>query len=335
MPKPGRRERARAKWCTSNLNLRMRSVSTPAYCIMPASPLLSNVLPPGGKRGNTMSSVVAITGATSGIGRAAALELAGSASKLILLVRDEKRGDGVRSEIARATGDPDRAEVIHCDLASLQSVRVAASQLLARYPRLDVLVGNAGVYARTREITVDGHELTWQVNHLSHFLLANLLRPALASAAPSRLVVVSSGAHVAAWRGIRLEDPEMARRWGSFPAYAHAKLAEVMFGLAAGRRWAEDGIAVNVVHPGHVATNLYSVEPTLAERMQTRLVRQQTPEQGADTIVWLASSPEVEGATGGYYHDRKLARASWVARDVKGQERLWRLSAEATGLPTN
>jgi NAD(P)-dependent dehydrogenase (short-subunit alcohol dehydrogenase family) len=302
---------------------------------MLAGPLPFDVLPPGEKCVDTMSHVVAITGATSGIGRAAALELAESASKLILLVRDEKRGGEVCSEIARATGDPDRAEVIRCDLASLQSVRVAASRLLSRYARLDVLVANAGVYARAREVTVDEHELTWQVNHLSHFLLANLLRPALASAAPSRLVIVSSGAHVVAWRGIRHDDPEMARGWGSFPAYAHAKLAEVMFGLAAGRRWAVDGIASNVVHPGHVATNLYSAEPTLAERIQASLVRQQTPEQGADTVVWLASSLEVSGDTGGYYHDRKLARASRVARDLKGQERLWRLSAEATGLPTD
>jgi retinol dehydrogenase-14 len=275
----------------------------------------------------------AITGPTSGIGRAAALAVARAGTRVLLLARDTAKCEILRTEIAAETGDESRADVIACDLASFASVRDAADLMLARYPRLEVLVNNAGVYSAERVTTIDGHELTWQVNHLSHFLLANLLRPALAGGAPSRLVVVSSGAHVVAGRGIRRRDPEMTHGWGPFPAYAHAKLAEVMFGFAAARHWKGDGIAANVVHPGHVATALYPAEPGLAERIQARLVRHLTPEQGADTVVWLADSSDVEDTTGGYYHARRLARASRAAMDIEGQEQLWRLSAEATGLP--
>jgi retinol dehydrogenase-14 len=276
---------------------------------------------------------VAITGPTSGIGRATALAVARAGAHVILLARDVAKAASVRAEIARITGDEGRAEVIACDLASFASVRMAASTLTDIHPRLDVLVNNAGVYAVRRELTVDGHELTWQVDHLSHFLLANLLRPTLATAPSSRVVVVASGAHVAAWRGIRYEDPDMERGWGAFPAYAQAKLAEIMFAFEAARRWSGDGIAVNAVHPGHVETDLYPARASLAERALMAIARGNQPEAGADPVVWLAMSPEVEGVTGRYFNRRRPSRPSSAARGVAAQERLWRLSSEVTGSP--
>jgi NAD(P)-dependent dehydrogenase (short-subunit alcohol dehydrogenase family) len=276
--------------------------------------------------------VTAITGPTSGIGRAAALELARAGSCVVLLARSVAKAESVRAEIARTTGDDRRAEVIACDLASFESVRAAAATLSERHRHLDVLVNNAGVYAVRRELTVDGHELTWQVDHLSHFLLANLLRPMLAAAPSPRVVVVSSGAHVAAWRGIRYDDPDLMRGWGPFPAYAQAKLAEIMFALAAARRWAGERLAVNAVHPGHVETDLYPVRASAAERVLMSIARGNPPAAGADPVVWLATSPEMEGVTGGYYHRRRAARPSRAARDAAAQEMLWQLSAEATGL---
>jgi len=280
-----------------------------------------------------VGKTVLVTGANSGVGFVAAQELAAAGAHVVMLVRDRKRGGSARAQIDAAAPGAS-TELLLADLADFSAVRRAAGELLATHASLDVLVANAGAIYPQRAVTVDGNEATFQVNHLSHFLLCALLEPALASAAPSRVVTVSSDAHYAAWTGIRFHDPGFERGWGPFTAYAHSKLANIMFCYEHARRLAGTGITSNVMHPGLIRTGFgrrgYGWYGRFIERLSPVVAG--TAEEGADTLVWLATAPELASASGSYFYRRRPHRSSPASRSVKAQRRLWDLSEALTGL---
>ncbi len=277
---------------------------------------------------------VLVTGSSRGIGLAAAVEFAALGAHVVMHARDRERGEAARRLVAERTGS-DRTELLLADFAHLEQVPAAAEEYLRRHDRLDVLVANAGAIHPRRVVTEHGNELTFQVNHLAHFLLCRLLEPVLLASAPARVVSVSSDAHQAAWRGIRFRDPAFQRGWGPFRAYAHAKLANIMFCYEHARRLAGTGVTSTVMHPGLVRSGFgaegYGVFGAVMLKVMTPLVGH-TPEQGADTLVWLASAAEVKGVSGVYYYHRHPHRSSPASRDVDEQRRLWELSERLCGL---
>lgn len=273
---------------------------------------------------------VAITGASNGIGRAAAIDLALRGAKVLLLVRDPARGEAVRVTIAGLTGDTARARVVECDLASFRSVRRAAAEVRSMTPWLDALANNAGIIAPQRELTADGHELTFQVNHLSHFLLTRELLPELTQAA-GRIVNVSSDAHFAALNGLRLDDPGLEHGWKPFRAYAHSKLANIMYTYELARRLAGTRVTANAVHPGNVESGWGARDWGFAGVLWRAFMPKLTAAQGADTLTFLMGAADVEGATGRYYYRRMPKDSSPSSYDRDVQARLWELSEEWTG----
>lgn len=274
--------------------------------------------------------ICVVTGANRGIGRATAEGLAGLGATLVLICRRREEGEGVAREIASAQRAPAPA-VVAADLSSQRSVREAAEAIRAAYPRVHVLVNNAGVIPKQRETTVDGLEMQFAVNHLAYFLLTNLLLDRLVDAAPSRVVNVSSGAH----QGGRLDfgDLQHERRYDPVRVYGRTKLANVLFTYELARRLGGTGVTANCLHPGVVATKL------MADYMNVPLVGGAiartfggSTEKGAETSLYLAASPEVEGVTGRYFVGQRETRSSPVSYDAALQRRLWEESARLTAL---
>ncbi len=271
--------------------------------------------------------VCVVTGATSGIGKATAVALAGLGAQVVLVGRDRDRGAAAAAEVAAAGASPPRLEI--ADLASMAQVRALAGRLGA-LERIDVLVNNAGLMAGRRRVTADGFEEVFAVNHLAPFLLTNLLTGKLTAAA-ARVITVTSDAHAAA--RLDLDDPQLARGWESWRAYANSKLANILFTRELARRLEGTRVTANCAHPGMVRTRL-GREARLPVRAGVTLARpfMLSPRRGADTIVYLATSPEVAAATGGYYAKRQRREPSAAARDDAAAKRLWQLSEELTGL---
>ncbi len=272
-----------------------------------------------------------VTGATSGIGKETARALAAMGHSLFLVARDRDRGEAARTEISRGTGN-DAVELAVCDLASQAQVRGLARELLDRNGAIHVLVNNAGLTLGQRRLTEDGIETTFAVNHLAPFLLTALLHERLIESAPARVVTVASNAHR---RGtIDFEDLSAARGYSGLTAYGRSKLANILFTFELARRLRGSGVTANCLHPGVVSTGFGRAGPLhvrLFFKVAGRLLL--TPERGADTAIWLAASPEVEGATGGYYVGRRRVEPSPAACDRSAAERLWRVSARLVGLP--
>ena len=275
-----------------------------------------------------MSELAVITGATHGIGRVTSRELARAGKTLVMLCRDVTAASAVRSEIMRHAPRA-RIEVVHCDLASLASVREAAAAVRRDYPPLGLLVNNAGMVSTRHRTSVDGFELTFATNHLGPFLLTALLSDHLDKAA--RIVMVASRIH---YRG-RLDLAAVTNgraRYGATAAYARSKLANVMHTFALARRMAGTGISVNCLHPGVVATNLLPRWLRVIKPLLTPVVFD--AERGARTTVHLALDQSVAGVTGRYFDEYQLPRAaSPLANDVELQESLWNMSAVWTGAP--
>jgi retinol dehydrogenase 12 len=277
-----------------------------------------------------MPKICVVTGASSGIGLEAARALAAHGAHLVMVSRNPAKAEAAAAEVRRtATGAVD---VVLADFARLDEVRRLAGDLVARYPRIDVIVNNAGLYRLRRSTTPDGFETTFAVNHLAPFLLTNLLLDRLKASAPARIVVVASGAHFG--RTLDLGDLQSERGYRAMRVYARSKLANIMFTYALARRLDGSGVVVNCLHPGWVATNLGSgnAMPMKPVAMLSRLFGAITPAKGADTVVWLASSPDVEGISGKYFDRRRERRSSGASTDVEAQERLWAESAGLTGL---
>jgi NAD(P)-dependent dehydrogenase (short-subunit alcohol dehydrogenase family) len=276
--------------------------------------------------------IALVTGASSGIGKATSVALARAGFRVVMLCRCEGRGRAALEEArlaASAGGGEGELELALCDLASAASVRRFAAGFAARPAgeacALDVLVLNAGVVSARRRETEDGFELQLGVNHLGHFLLASLLQGAV-KAARGRIVVVASGAHRVG--RIHWEDLQLRRGYTAAGAYAQSKLANVLFARELARRLAGTGVAVGCLHPGAVATSLGVNRDTGFGKLLTGLLKPffLSPEEGADTAVYLALSPEAAGAAGEYYYRRKPVRPSARARDDDAAARLWELS---------
>jgi retinol dehydrogenase-12 len=272
--------------------------------------------------------VCVVTGATSGIGKAAAAALAGLGATVVLVGRDRGRTEAAAADIGPASASPPRAEV--ADLACLEQVRGLAGRL-AGLERIDVLINNAGLVLGERRITPDGFEHVFALNHLAPFLLTNLLLPELTASAPARVVTVTSDAHSAA--RLDLSDPNLERGWDSWRSYANSKLANILFTRELARRLDGTGVTASCAHPGVVRTG-FGRESRPLLRLGITIARpfMASPERGADTIVYLASSPDVAGQTGGYYVKRQRREPSAAARDDAAAGKLWEISEKLTGL---
>jgi len=270
--------------------------------------------------------VCAITGASSGLGYETALALARQGATVALLCRSPQRGEQARTQIAAATGNGD-LHVVPCDHANLDTVRAAAAQLLTRFDALHVLVNNAGLMLFQRRITVDGLEETFQVNHLSAFLLTALLRERLQASAPARVITVSSLGH----RGVALdfEDLQSQRMYDGFLAYRRSKLANVLFTYELARRLEGSGVTANTLHPGLVRTGFGHNNGRAARAFMTLSQLPplaMTPRRGARTQTWLASSDAVAGVSGRYFARCRARRSSRISYDPDAQRRLWEAS---------
>jgi NAD(P)-dependent dehydrogenase (short-subunit alcohol dehydrogenase family) len=272
--------------------------------------------------------VCVVTGATSGIGKATATALARLGGTVVLVGRDRGRTEAAAAEVGAAGGPPPRPEV--ADLASLEQVRGLAERL-AGLERIDVLVNNAGLVLGERRVTADGLEHVLALNHLAPFLLTSLLLPKLTQSAPARVVTVTSDAHSAA--RLDLSDLNLERDWDSWRSYANSKLANILFTRELARRLEGTGVTANCAHPGVVRTGFgRQAGPML--RLGITIARPflLSPERGADTIVYLATSPDVADQSGGYYVKRQRREPSAAARDEATARKLWEVSQEMTGL---
>jgi len=272
--------------------------------------------------------VCVVTGATSGIGKAAAAALAKLGAQVVLVGRDRGRAEAAAAEIGATAAVPPKAEI--ADLASMEQVRALAGRL-GSLERIDVLINNAGLVLGEHRVTRDGFEHVFAVNHLAPFLLTNLLLPKLTGSAPARVVTVTSDAHSAA--KLDLDDPNLEHGWNSWRSYANSKLANILFTRELARRLGGTGVTANCAHPGVVRTG-FGREGKPLLRLGTTIGRPflLSPERGADTIVYLASSPDVAGETGGYYVKRQRREPSAAARDDAAARKLWDISEQLTGL---
>jgi NAD(P)-dependent dehydrogenase (short-subunit alcohol dehydrogenase family) len=279
----------------------------------------------------TMSGLTClVTGATSGIGKETALRLAMLGAEVIVVARDKARGEAAKAEIS-ARVPPALVEVMTADLTSLPQVRRLAAEVLARRDRLDVLVNNAGVISMRRQLTAEGLETTFATNHLGPFLLTTLLRGLLERSAPARVVTVSSAAHKQV-KAIPWDDLPYGARSAPAQAYPLSKLLNILFTAELARRLAGTGVTANCLHPGFVRTALgRDMTGPLGAVVPLFLRFRPGPAAGAATSVYLASSPEVAGVTGGYFCKCKPARPSAPARDPIAAARLWALSEELAG----
>ena len=280
--------------------------------------------------GGMGGKVVLITGGTSGIGKAAATALAAMGAEVIVTGRSRERGEATLEEIRRQSGN-EGVSLVLADLAVQAEVRKLAEEFGQSHDRLDVLVNNAGAVFSKRGETADGIERTLALNHLAPFLLTNLLLDLLKESAPSRIITVSSEARRRA--RIDFDDLQSERNYRGFPVYGKSKLANILFTYELAERLRGSGVMANCVHPGAVSTNfgMNNRGPiTLLFRAFKPFMR--TPEQGADTLIYLASSPEVEEVSGRYFGDRKVISSSEEPHDVSAQKRLWQESEELTNL---
>jgi len=271
--------------------------------------------------------VFVVTGANSGIGKATALGLARLGGTVVMACRDATRGEAARQDIIRESSNPHVALMI-VDLAREASTRALADEFQRTYPRLDVLINNAGVYTSHREMTTDGLERQFEVNYLSGFLLTHLLLDLLKKSAPSRIVNVSSSAHMGGT--IRFEDLQGERRYGGFRAYNQSKLAQVLFTRELARRIEGTGVTVNACHPGVIRTNLAMGGSSVVVRFVKMFLK--SPEKGAETPIYLATSPEVEGISGKYFVRNQVLAPSARAQDPAVARRLFEVSMELAHL---
>jgi NAD(P)-dependent dehydrogenase (short-subunit alcohol dehydrogenase family) len=276
--------------------------------------------------------LVLVTGATSGIGRAAALELAARGARVLAVGRDAARAGEAAAAIGAAAPGA-TVEALECDLSRMRSVRRLAATVADRYGRLDVLVNNAAVAMFRRALTEDGLETGFAVNHLAPFLLTTSLLPVLQVPEQARVVTVTSDNHKQV-KQVPWDDLQGEREFKPLQAYNRTKLMNVWFTRVLADKVAGSGVTANCLSPGFVKTNL-SRHATGPFRVFFTLVRpfQTTPEKAARTVLHVAASPDVSGVNGGYFSGGKQATPSGLARDDAQAQRLWSLSAELCGLP--
>jgi retinol dehydrogenase-14 len=281
--------------------------------------------------GPMTGKTVLITGGTGGIGKATAIGLASMGARVGITGRDQARAESAAAAIATAAGNP-AIDVFVADLSSQAEVRRSAAEILAAYPRLDVLVNNVGGFWSHRHVTADGLEHTFALNHLAPFLLTSLLLDRLRASAPARIVTVASAAQ--GMGTVDFDDLMGERRYSGQTAYNQSKLANVMFTYELARRLAGSGVTATVVHPGMTNTAFSSEDPSRLFAPLVAVLRpfMRTPAKGAETPIHLASSPEADGVTGAYFADRVAKPSNPSTYDQAITGRLWDVSAGLVGL---
>ncbi len=272
--------------------------------------------------------VCIVTGANTGIGKVTALALAKTGMRVVMVCRSAERGEATRAEIA-AQSENRAVDLIVGDLSLQSQVRQVAEEFKARYERLDVLINNAAVMTRTRTLTAEGFEAMFALNHLAYFLLTNLLLDTMKASAPARIVNVCSNAHRFV-KKLDFDDLQGEKRFGTLRAYALSKLENIYFTYALARRLAGTGVTANALHPGVIRSELNRQMPAFAVWLFNRFTK--PPEEGAATSLYLSSSPEVEGVNGKYFDECREKKTTPISYDVEESEKLWRLSANLTGL---
>ncbi len=274
---------------------------------------------------------VLVTGGTGGIGKAAATRLASMGARVGITGRDRTRAERAAATIGNESGSS-AIDVFVADMSSQAEVRRLADEVLATYPRLDVLLNNVGGFWSHRHVTADGLEHTFALNHLAPFLLTSLLWDRLIASAPARVVTVASGAQ--GLGKIDFEDLMGERKYSGQSAYNQSKLANVMFTYELARRLEGTGVTATVLHPGITNTAFSAEDPSRAFAPLVAVMRpfMKSPARGADTPVFLASSPDAEGITGRYFANRKAKSSSASSYDIAACDRLWQVSADLVGI---
>ncbi len=269
---------------------------------------------------------VLITGGNTGIGLATAISLARKGAHVAITSRSRSRGEAAVKEASAAGAE---LELRDLDLGSIASIETFASAYLRDHDRLHVLINNAGAVLGRRELTADGFEATFGVNHLGHFLLTQLLLDRIIESAPARIINLSSSAHAVARSGMTWDDLQRERRYSEFQVYAESKLANIYFTRALASRLEGTNVTVNAVHPGVVATHFGADgDASRLFGFGIRLIRgfMRTPDQGAATTIKVACDPALAGTSGLYFANSRIAKETRIARDPKEAERLWSVS---------
>ncbi len=274
---------------------------------------------------------VVITGGTSGIGEVAAVELAKKGARIVLVARSRERGEATLAKLKAAAPGAGTA-IFYGDLSRLSEMKRLAGEIAAAESRIDVLINNAGALFNTRHVSADGLEMTFATNHMAYFVMTNALLDTILATPGARIVSTASDAH----KGAKLDfdDLQSAKSYSGFGVYGRSKLCNILFTRELARRIEGSGITANCLHPGFVATRfgdnsggIVSVLVRLAKPLGGL-----TPERGAETIIYLASSPEVANKSGGYYYKSKLATPTKEAQNDADAKRLWDVSAKIAGI---
>lgn len=281
---------------------------------------------------NVKGQTALVTGGNSGIGFAAASELASKGAKVTIAARSRAKGEAAAAEISAASSSS--VDVLDLDLSDLSSVRSAAATFAAHHDSLSLLVNNAGGMFGKRSTTVDGHETTIGTNYLGPWLLTYLLTDMLVASAPSRIINVGSSAHGYAKEGIRFDDLQSTGTYKMMNVYGHSKLANMLHARELERRLASQDVHAYSMHPGLVKTSIGSGGDSFVVAMAVRIAgrRMVSPAEGAETIVWLASEQDLPSPTGGYFENRAEARSTNHARDDAMAAQLWLATADTLGL---
>ena len=281
---------------------------------------------------NMQGKVCIVTGANSGIGKATALGLAQMGATVVMVSRNKVKGEEAQNEIKEKSGN-DAIDLMLADLSSQESIRQLAENFQQHYEQLHVLINNAGVVNLTRRETSDEYEMMFAVNYLAPFLLTNLLLEKLKASAPARIINVSSDSHEAGY--IEMEDLQSEKQYKFMRSYGQSKLAVVLFTYELARRLQGTGVTANCLHPGFVATNIGQNGVGSIGRGITKLIFSMlgiSPEEGAKTSIYLASSPEIEGVTGKYFVKSIPVRSAPISYDETLQRQLWEESAKLVNL---
>ena len=276
------------------------------------------------------NKVCIVTGANAGIGLETTRELAKKGATVVMVCRNQERGEKALEDIQNSTGNK-QIYLFIADLSSQKQIRAFASEFLERFDRLDVLVNNAGVFLPSHQLTEDGFEATFAINHLAYFLLTHLLLDVIKQTPESRIVNVSSNAHLSA--SINFDALENVNPYNGYVAYGQSKLANVLFTYELARQLEGTGVTCNALHPGVVATNIANHGTsffTVFFRLFSPFFK--SPSSGAATSVYLATSPEVANISGKYFADRAEKKSSTVSYNTAHAKKLWDISTRLTGL---
>lgn len=282
---------------------------------------------------NMNGKICLVTGGTNGIGKATAQALAQMGATVVIVGRDAQKAVQVCKEIQAASGNQN-VDWLLADLSSQQDIRRLATEFKSKYSQLHVLINNAGGTFMTRQLSIDGIEMTFALNHLAYFLLTNLLLDMIKASAPARIINVSSDAHSGG--KIEFDNLQGERSYSGIGPYGNSKLANILFTTELARRLEGIGVTVNALHPGLVSTGFGKNNPGLVMKIMGVVIPliARSPEKGAETSIYLVSSPVVQNITGKYFVDCKVTQPAPQAADSAVARKLWDASAEMVVLAT-